>query len=163
VDLRRRVAHLQLLDVRVDRDEVDARDTGVDHPVDRVQAGAADADDADHREVRRAVACALEARGLVGKWVEPARDLPLFTRRLGIGIGCGSDGPDRGRLRRRRCLGAHALTRRLRLRRRLGRRLGRRQRLLLVLLLGALALGCLRRAEEIRERALTHAGAVSGH
>ena len=36
---------VQLLDVGVDRDELDLGDAGVDHPVDRVQPGAADADD----------------------------------------------------------------------------------------------------------------------
>ena len=51
VDLQRRVVHLQLLDVGVDSDELDAREPGVDHPVQRVQSGTADADDADHREV----------------------------------------------------------------------------------------------------------------
>ena len=94
VDLRRRVAHLQLLDVGVDRDEVDLRDAGVDHPVDRVQAGAADADDADDGEVRRAVAGALEARRLLGKRVEPARERPLGSAlrrpRLGVGSGLGA-------------------------------------------------------------------------
>ena len=46
-----RVRQLELLDVGVDRDEVDLGDAGVDHPVERVQAGAADADDADHGQV----------------------------------------------------------------------------------------------------------------
>ena len=73
VDLRRRVAHLELLDVGVDRDEVDLRDAGVHHPVERVQAGAADADDADHGEVRGAVARALEASRVLGQRLEPAR------------------------------------------------------------------------------------------
>ena len=43
---------LELLHVGVDRDELDLRDAGVDHPVERVQAGAADSDDADDGEVR---------------------------------------------------------------------------------------------------------------
>jgi len=51
VDLDRSVRVLELLDVGVDADELDLRDPGVDHPVDRVQAGAADADDLDDREV----------------------------------------------------------------------------------------------------------------
>ena len=54
--LTRRVRDLELLDVGVDGDELDLRDAGVDHPVDGVQAGAADADDADHGEVGRGVA-----------------------------------------------------------------------------------------------------------
>ena len=41
-----RVRELELLDVRVDGDELDLRETRVDHAVDRVQPGAADADDA---------------------------------------------------------------------------------------------------------------------
>ena len=52
VDLDRRVGDLELLDVRVDGDELDLREAGVDHAVDRVEAGSADADDADDREVR---------------------------------------------------------------------------------------------------------------
>src|SRR5205085_2645691 len=39
---------LQRLHVGVDGDEVDALDAGLDHPVHRVHAGAADADDAKH-------------------------------------------------------------------------------------------------------------------
>ena len=85
VDLRRGVAHLQLLDVGVDRDEVDLVDPGVDHAVDRVQAGAADADDADDREVRRAVAGPLESRRLFGQRVEPARERAAAPSELGSG------------------------------------------------------------------------------
>src|SRR5205085_9775028 len=86
VDLRRRVAHLQLLDVGVDRDEVDLRDAGVDHPVDGVQPGAADSGDTDDREVGRAVAAALEPRRLVGPRIEPAREgLALLGGRVGYG------------------------------------------------------------------------------
>ena len=111
VDLRRRVAHLQLLDVRVDRDEVDLRDAGVDHPVDRVQAGAADADDADDREVGGGVAGALEPGRLLGKRVEPAGERRApgasgsgsgsggagATARIGVG---GRRAPRRRRARR---------------------------------------------------------------
>ena len=43
---------LQRLQVGVDRDELDARDLGLDHAVDGVDAGAADADDAQHRADR---------------------------------------------------------------------------------------------------------------
>ena len=60
VDLHRRVRQLELLHVGVDGDELDLRDAGVDHPVDRVQAGAADADDADHGEV--AASCRAGSR-----------------------------------------------------------------------------------------------------
>ena len=151
VDLRRRVAHLELLDVGVDRDEVDLRDAGVDHPVERVQAGAADADDADHREVRGAVARALEARRLVGQRLEPARQRALAARSavgLGAGagatarIGVGSGGSSATGSGRRRLLA------------------GSRQLLLLVLPAALRGLG---RAEELGERAFTHAGAISRH
>ena len=40
---------LQRLQVGVDGQELDALDLGLDHPVDRVDAGAADADDAQDR------------------------------------------------------------------------------------------------------------------
>jgi hypothetical protein len=39
------------LRVGVDRDELDALEADLDHPVDRVHAAAADADDLDDREV----------------------------------------------------------------------------------------------------------------
>ena len=45
---------LERLQVGVDREELDALDLGLDHPVDRVDAGAADADDAQHRRRRPA-------------------------------------------------------------------------------------------------------------
>ena len=51
VDLHLRVAHQQRLRVGVDRDELDAAQTCVDHAVDGVRAAAADADDLDHCEV----------------------------------------------------------------------------------------------------------------
>ena len=46
---RRRGRGLQRLQIGVDRDELDALDVGLDHAVDGVDAGTADADDADHR------------------------------------------------------------------------------------------------------------------
>ncbi len=51
VDLHLGVRHLQLLQVGVDGDELDLVDARVDHAVDRVQAGTADTDDADDRQV----------------------------------------------------------------------------------------------------------------
>src|SRR5437763_774973 len=45
-DVGRRL--LQRLHVGVDREELDPLDLGLDHAVDRVDAGATDADDADH-------------------------------------------------------------------------------------------------------------------
>ena len=55
-------AELQRLKVGVDRHELDPGDAGVDHPVDGVDAGAADADDFDHRLVRLAAAGRLVGR-----------------------------------------------------------------------------------------------------
>ena len=55
-DVRGRL--LQRLQVGVDRDELDALDLGLDHPVDGVDAGAADADDAQDRRAGDARACA---------------------------------------------------------------------------------------------------------
>ena len=54
-DLRRRVRDRERLPVGVHGDEVDLGDPRVHHPVDRVQPGAADADDADRRDVRGAL------------------------------------------------------------------------------------------------------------
>ena len=51
VDLDVGVADHQRLGVRVHRDELDAGQPGVHHPVDGVRAAAADADDLDHCEV----------------------------------------------------------------------------------------------------------------
>ena len=53
VDLDVGVAHLQRLGVGVDGDELDAAQSGVDHPVDGVGAAAAHADDLDHGEIVR--------------------------------------------------------------------------------------------------------------
>ncbi len=47
VQLHVGVAHQQGLGVGVDGDELDALQAGVDHPVDRIDAAAADADDLD--------------------------------------------------------------------------------------------------------------------
>jgi len=49
-------AELQRLQVGVDGHELDPGDAGVDHPVDGVDAGPADADDLDHRLVGLAAA-----------------------------------------------------------------------------------------------------------
>ena len=51
VDLHVGVAHQERLRVGVHRDELDAGQARVDHPVDGVRAAAADADDLDHGEV----------------------------------------------------------------------------------------------------------------
>ena len=51
VELDVGVAHQQRLRVGVDRDELDALEPDLDHPVDGVDAAAADADDLDHGEV----------------------------------------------------------------------------------------------------------------
>ena len=51
VELHVGVAHEQGLRVGVHRDELDALQPGVDHPVDGVAAAAADPDDLDHRQV----------------------------------------------------------------------------------------------------------------
>jgi hypothetical protein len=45
------VAHQQRLRVGVDRDELDALEPYLDHPVDGVDAAATDADDLDHGKV----------------------------------------------------------------------------------------------------------------
>ena len=49
-------AELERLKVGVDRHELDARDLGLDHAVDGVDAAAADADHADDRRMRHAAA-----------------------------------------------------------------------------------------------------------
>ena len=51
VDLHIGVRHQQRLRVGVHGDELDAAETGVDHPIDGVRTAAADADDLDDREV----------------------------------------------------------------------------------------------------------------
>src|SRR3954454_11155659 len=74
VDLDRSVAHAQLLDVGVDGDELDLADAGVDHPVDRIEAGSADTHDLDHREVgARLGARAMQPRGRLRERLEVAR------------------------------------------------------------------------------------------
>ena len=51
VDLDVGIRHQERLRVRVDGDELDAAEAGLDHAIDRVGAAAADADHLDHREV----------------------------------------------------------------------------------------------------------------
>src|SRR5207244_8240028 len=86
VDLHGRVAELELLDVRVHGDELDLRDARVDHPVDRVQPGAADADDADDGEVGARIGAGdvVETRGRVGNGLDVALNRRLFTPRRGL-------------------------------------------------------------------------------
>ena len=145
MNLDRRVAHLKLLDVGVDRDEVDLGDPGVHHPVERVQPGAADADDTDHRKVGRCVACALEAGRVVRNRLEPARRRPLLLRLVLLMV-------------------LVLLVLLVLLVRRLGRRRGWRRSDRLGVFLAALApLRGLGGPEQLRERALTHACAFSRH
>jgi len=85
VHLRRGIAHLELLDIRVHGDEIDLRDPGIKHSVERIEAGSADPDDADDREIRRAVATALEPPRVVRKRIEPRRRRTVGRRRrLGL-------------------------------------------------------------------------------
>ena len=51
VDLHVGIAHQQGLRIGVDRDELDAPQSGVDHAIHRIGSPAADADDLDDREV----------------------------------------------------------------------------------------------------------------
>ena len=93
VELHLGVRHLQLLQVGVDRDELDLADPGVHHPVDRVQPRAADADDADDSEVRAGVGPGhtVQARCRLGQRLE-ARDRRLVARHaLGLWLGHGGE------------------------------------------------------------------------
>src|SRR5262249_19612395 len=54
LDLDRRVRHRELLRVGVERDELDVADARLDHAGQRVETGAAHADDANAREIARA-------------------------------------------------------------------------------------------------------------
>ncbi len=67
VDLDVRVADVQLLDIGVDGDELDAFDTGVHHAVDRIGPCAADTDDLDRRDIRSPLDRGLEPRLLAGR------------------------------------------------------------------------------------------------
>ena len=107
VDLDGRLGEVELLHVRVDGDEIDLSDAGIHHPVDRVQPAAADADDANHREVRRGVAADVQPRGALGHGLdEPARR--RLVRRIGL-----RDGDRSRRCYRRRRIGRRRLDRRL--------------------------------------------------
>ncbi len=153
----------------VDRDELDLGDPGVDHPVDRVQAGAADPDDADDREVRGRLAPrrTMEARRRLRQRLEMPHGGRLGqavpeVQGLGLGLGLGL------RCRLRFGLRRGLEERRGVLDRLLERLFGRRRLLLLYrgrigLALLGLPLCCLGRPEELGERALTHAGASSRH
>ena len=97
VDLDVGIAHVELLHVGVDGDELDALDAGVDHPVHGVGAGAADADHLDGRHVRPALDWSVRARGFgdrpaaVGAPEELAQSI-LHARTI-----CHSAPPARGR------------------------------------------------------------------
>ena len=100
-------AELQRLKIGVDRHELDPGDAGVDHPVDRVDAGPADADDLDHRLVRLAAAGRLVG-GLLAAVARGAADSPAARSRRG----CGSS--EKTRFRRSGSgLGLHGPARRL--------------------------------------------------
>ena len=204
VDLRRRVAHVQRLDVGVDGDELDLADARVDHPVDGVEPGPADADDLDHGEIGAAVRArrAIQARpGLRERLDVAGRGRRLLVARRRRGHARRRRAAQVGRRRRLRRRARRHRLRRGRRRQRVGprrrrdrgRRLGdlllpardvldrsllrlrlrgrgrsRRRhgcvlgsRLLLALL--GLPLRRLGRAEQLRERALTHAGAPTRH
>ena len=159
VDLDRRIRERELLDVRVDGDELDVRDARIDHAVDRVQPGAADSDDADDGRVgaRLRVRRAMQARRRLGQRLDARQLLDGAQVRLGRGSRFGLD------------LGLHlddGLERRSvldglleRLEPSLSFGLG----LLRVGLVLPLALRGFGRPEELRERALTHACALSRH
>ena len=167
VDLHLGVAERELLEIGVDGDELDGGDARVDHPVDRVQPGAADTHDLDVREVRGVGArSAMQPRRRLGQRLEQPRD-PAVRRRLAGLDGLGRPGPGRGRRHPRR--GAQARLPVLRLgcdlelgRRMLDRLLERLARDGPSFLLGLLLRG-FRCPEELGERALTHACALSRH
>ena len=94
-----RLALLERLAVGVDGDELDAAQAGLDHAVDRVAARAADADDADHRDVVGALA---GATGVV-------LGLVAAARRLGARLGAAEELGERALPHARaRAAGAHA-------------------------------------------------------
>jgi hypothetical protein len=145
VDLRLGVRYLQLLHVGVDGDELDLVDAGVDHAVDGVEPRAADADDLDLGQVRteRAYARVLQARRRLGRF-----RLRLRRDRLRRRVW--------SRRRRRLDLvlpGRNVLDRRL-------VRLVRGRADGLTFLLALRRFRCL---EELGERTLTHARALSRH
>ena len=74
-------ADLQRLKIGVDGHELDARDPRLDHAVDRVDAGTADADHADHRCVRLAAA----GRRVLGLLAPVARAFRRSARARGAG------------------------------------------------------------------------------
>ena len=70
------IAHQQRLRVRVDRDELAARQAGVDHPVDGVRAASADAHDLDQGQVISALiahAQPVSTSSFSGQYVYSAR------------------------------------------------------------------------------------------
>src|SRR5699024_504669 len=80
IELDVRVGHQQRLGVRVDRDELDALETGLDHAVDGVDTSAADADDLDDcggdRRSGDVWVLALVVPPPRGACVAPGRGLP---------------------------------------------------------------------------------------
>jgi hypothetical protein len=154
VELDRRLAHAQLLDVRVHGYELDLRDARLDHAVDGVQPAAADAHDPDDGQVggRFRPWRPVKTRPRVGEPGDRRRlVVPLARRQTRLGRRARS----RGWCSCERALG--------RLRRGVFDRGGLGGFLGGLPLALRLALGRLRRLEELRQRALTHAGAASRH
>ena len=167
-DLRRRIRDREGLAVGVDGDEVDLRDSGVHHAMDRVEPGAADSDDTDGGDVRSA----LRRRHAMQLRCRFEHRLEVASRRARRGdlvrhFGGGRSHGDRGRDGRLGC------ELRLGLLREVGDVLDglvergfcpgvdRRS-----LALGSALLRALRGlglAEELGERALTHRRALSRH
>jgi hypothetical protein len=162
VDLRLRIGNLELLHVGVDRDELHLVDAGVDHAVDGVEPRAPDTDDLDLGQVgaERSRARVMQARRRLRHRLDVADDGRLrnrsrgrigdglWLRRLGLRVGRWALGRldlvlPRGDVLDRRLV-----------------RLLRGRALALTFLLALRRLGCL---EELRQRALTHARALSRH
>ena len=143
LQLDARIRHRELLRIGVDGHELDAVDVGVDHALERVEAAAADADDADRGEVGGRLAARAQRRGQrghaltgiarIGHRAQPRRLGGLRLGRRGLGLGIRLDRLG-GTLRRRRRLRRNGLGRGLGRRRDalgglLGRRLGGELRL----------------------------------
>jgi hypothetical protein len=85
VELDVRVGHQQRLRIGVDRDELHAAQTRVDHAVDGVDAAAADPDDLDHGQVvggvrRHGSSCRSSSAGRPIAWGSVRRSVGMRRR-----------------------------------------------------------------------------------
>ena len=147
MDALGRTRGVQLLGIRIDRDELDFTDASLDHAIDGIDASTADTDHADDREIgmRRDVTRQRRALDVTARKGGSGTLLDRRFDRIGHRLDMGGS---RGRIGR----SLHRRRRRLHHLRVLDGLLRRRHRV-----------SGIGRTEQIRERTVMHAGSLIRH